>query len=106
MAAMQVRFSFDDDRMKKHGYQRQNVYYTIKKNFQLRGLNCVSEDEDLVFEDTGKEDDYGNMWAVILGLVKSDWFEKCASSCVFVEDDEMEDVLAQLPKLKHMMATA
>ena len=42
----------------------------------------------------------------ILGLIKSEWFIRCASSCVFIEDDEAEDILAQLPELKRIMATA
>lgn len=104
-STMQVRFTFDDELMKKNGYERENVYYTIKKHFQERGLKCISEDENLIFADNGDEDDYGNMWAVIMGLVKSDWFDKCASSCIFVEDEEMEDVLIQIPKLRKIMAT-
>lgn len=39
---MQVRFTFDDDLMNKNGYERQNVYYTIKKHFLQRGLKCIS----------------------------------------------------------------
>ena len=105
-STMQVQFTYDDGLMEKNGYDRQSVYYTIKKHFLQRGLKCISENENLVFEDTGNENDYGNMWAIIMGLVKSDWFDKCASSCIFVEDGEIEDVLVQIPKLRKIMATA
>jgi hypothetical protein len=106
MAKMQVRFSFDDNRIARKGVERRDIYYTLKKNFQQRGLKCVSEDENLVFEDTGEEDDYGNMWAIILALVDCDWFTDCASSCVFVENGKKEDVLSQVPEIKRIMATA
>lgn len=103
-ATMQVRFTFDDALMKQNGYERANVYYTLKKHFSQRGLPCISEDEVLAFADTGNENDYGNLWAIIMGLVKSDWFDKCASSCVFEEDGEIEDVLSQLPKLRQILS--
>jgi hypothetical protein len=106
MGNMQVKFTFNDDLLIKNGYNRQDIYYTLKKNFKSRGLKCVSENENLIFEDTGKENDYGNMWAIIIGLIKSDWFDKCASSCVFVEDDIEEDILVQIPKLRKIMAAA
>ena len=105
-STMQVRFTFDDELMKKNGYERQNIYYTIKKHFLKRGLKCISENENLVFTDAGNENDYGNMWSIILGLVLSDWFVDCATSCIFEEDGETEDVLVQIPELREIYATA
>jgi hypothetical protein len=92
--------------MEINGIKRQDVYFTLKKNFSERGMKCVSENDVLVFEDMGRENDYGNMWSIIIGLIKSDWFVKCASSCVFTEDDVEEDILSQVPRLRHIMATA
>ena len=106
MAKMQVRFSFDDELIEKKGVKRRDIYYTIKKNFTQKGLKCVSDGEQLVFEDMGHKDDYGNMWAIILALVDCDWFTDCASSCVFVENGKREDVLSQVPEIKRIMATA
>ena len=81
MERLQVRFSFDDNLMKKNGIERQDVYFTLKKNFSERGLKCVSENDVLVFEDMGRENDYGNMWSIIIGLIKSDWFVFAWFSC-------------------------
>lgn len=106
MAKMQVRFSFDDKLMESKGVRREDVYYTLKKNFLQKGLQCVSDDDLLVFEDRGHENDYGNMWAIILALVDCDWFTDCASSCVFVENGKWEDVLSQVSEIKRIMATA
>ena len=103
---LQVRFTFDDNLMKKNGIERQDVYYTLKKNFSERGLKCVSENDVLAFEDTGQEDDYGNMWAILIGLIRSDWFIQCAASCDFIEDGDIEDVLIQIPELKKMLTSA
>lgn len=106
MPTMQVKFSFDESQMEMNGIKRQDICYTLKKRFLQKGLKCVSGEDILIFEDTGKEDDYANMWSIIIGLIKSDWFINCASSCVFIEDDDEEDVLSQAPKLRRMMATA
>lgn len=103
MAKMQVIFSFDDKLIEKKGVKREDIYYTIKKNFIQRGLQCISDGEQLVFENTGHKDDYGNMWALILALIDCDWFTDCAASCVFIEDGIKEDVLSQVPEVKRIM---
>lgn len=104
--SMQVKFTFSADLMEKNNIDRNDVYYTLKNHFSQRGLVCISENDVLAFGDTGKEDDFGNMWAIIVGLIRCDWFDKCASSCVFIEDDYEEDVLIQIPELRKIMASA
>lgn len=106
MSIKQVRFSFDDNLIEKKGVKREDIYYTLKKNFLAKGLKCISDNEVLIFESAGNENDYGNMWAIILALVDCDWFVDCASSCVFVEDGKEEDILSQLPEMKKIMETA
>ncbi len=106
MEKLQVRFTFDDDLMKRNEIERRDVYYTLKKNFTQRGLVCISEDDVLMFQGTGHEDDYGNIWAILMALIKSDWFTKCAASCDYIEDGEVEDVLSQVPKARKMLGLA
>lgn len=106
MSDMQIKFSFDDDLMKKKGVKREDIYYTLKKNFEAKGIACVSETDILVFESKGNENDYGNMWAIALALVDCDWFTECASSCVFIENGKSEDILSQVPEMKRIMETA
>lgn len=103
---LKVRFTFDDDLMKRNGIKRQDVYYTLKKWFSERGLVCISDDDVLMFQGTGQENDYGNIWVILMRLIESDWFTKCAASCDYIEDGEVEDVLSQVPKARKMLGLA
>ena len=103
---MQVRFTFDENLIEKDGYTRADIYNTIKKHFLQRGLKCIREDETLIFANNGNENDYGNMWSIILALVLSDWFVKCATSCKFEENGETEDIFVQIPEMRRIYATA
>lgn len=100
--SLQARFTFSDELMKKNGIEREDVYYTLKKRFKERGLVCISDDDVLMFEGTGHKDDYGHIWGIIIALIDGVWFEKCASSCDYIEDGKVEDVFSQIPKLKKM----
>lgn len=106
MSKMQVKFSFDDVLMKEKGVKREDIYYTLKKNFSAKGLICISDSEVLIFESAGHENDYGNIWAIVLALVDCDWFVECVSSCVFIENGKSEDILSQIPEMKRIMETA
>lgn len=100
---LHVRFAFDDEKMNRQGFKRKDIYYTIKTKFHEEGLNCVSENEILAFEDTGNDSDWGNMWSIILDLLECKWFTKSASLCEFIENGKKEDVLSQLPEYKRIM---
>jgi hypothetical protein len=102
---MRVEMAFNDTIVTNSGYQKSDIYQTIAAAFQKHNLRCVSSDETLSFEDNGQESDYAYMWKIILGLLKSDWFVKCASSCTFYDDDDSkEDVLSQAWKVQKRMA--
>ena len=93
---MRVEMTFNDAAITAAGYRKEDIYWTIKKAFTGRGLRCTSENGLLSFEDNGGENDYAQMWNVIKSLMISDWFLTCASSCLYIDDDdEVEDVLAQ-----------
>jgi hypothetical protein len=101
---MKVEMAFNNAAITASGYQKADIYRTIKNAFLKRGLRCSSENELLSFEDTGHEDDYAHMWKVIISLLKSEWFVKCASSCTFIDDDAEEDVLSQAWKVQQRRA--
>lgn len=101
---MKVTFKFDEKSVSNNGYDIDDIYTTVKKEFLKRGLSCVSEREELVFKDNGGKHDFSYMWLVISSLMKSKWFIKCASSCMFFDDDgTYEDVLSQASKYNEML---
>ncbi|MDR2089713.1 MAG: hypothetical protein LBP73_10195 [Clostridiales Family XIII bacterium] len=93
---MKVEFSFDKDIVEQSGYTLGDIHHTIKKKFNERNLPCVSDGDILAFTDNGNKNDFSNMWTVIMGLTRSDWFMSFATSCVWHEDaNKKEDVLRQ-----------
>lgn len=102
---MEVRMTFSEAAMQAEGYKKENIYYTIKSAFAQHGIRCTSDSDVLTFEDSGHEDDYANMWNVMLSLLKSGWFIACSTSCDFIDDDgSEEDVLSQAWKIQRRMA--
>jgi len=98
---MKIVFKLDEVAIAKAEYKIEDVRHTIKNLFAERGLPCVIDDGDeLAFEDTGREDDYADMWQIIIGLLKSEWFISSVSSCVWIDEDGEEDVLSQAWKVR------
>ncbi len=101
---MKVEMTFNEAAIIANGYQKSDIYQTIKSAFAKRGLICSSDNEVLSFESSKNENDYAYMWKVIISLLKSDWFVACATSCTFFDDDESEeDVLSQAWKVQRGM---
>lgn len=67
-----------------------------KKEYEKYGLPCTSDGEILAFSDLGRKDDYSHLWAVIMRLVKCEWFLEVATACYWCEKGErIEDILTQ-----------
>lgn len=97
---MKVEMTFNDAAVVANGYAKAEIYRIIKNAFMSQNLRCVSDNDVLSFTDNGREHDFAHIWNVIMGLIKSDWYLKCASSCTFIDDDNMaEEVLPQVPEL-------
>lgn len=98
---MKVEFIFDRSKVEQQGYSMPTIYQTIQKNFAAKNQRCTKEQETLAFEDNGGENDFSGMWSIIMALLRTDWFPKLASSCVWYEDDgSEEDVLSQAWKVR------
>ena len=88
---MKVEFTFD----------KEAVRQTIQKSFAAKGLHCISNGERLSFAGCGGEEDFSNMWAILMALLRTDWFPKFAASCTWHDDDgTQEDVLSQAWKIQ------
>ncbi len=103
---MRVEMTFDPAKVAEipGNYTMKDVYHSVKEMFAKKGLPCISEDEVLSFGDTGSEHDFARTWNILFSLIRSDWFIQCATSCVFVDEDEYEDVLNQADKIRKSLA--
>lgn len=92
---MRVDFEFDKELVAASEYTLADIYETIKREFAASNLPCVSDGEVLSFEGIGEENDWANMWVIIINLTDSEWFMKFATSCIWYNDNnEWEDVLS------------
>ena len=98
---MKVEFTFDKAKVQQRGYTLEAVYHTIKKNFEAKHLRCIAEHEILAFTGNDNEGDFSSMWAIIMALLRTEWFSDIAASCVWYDDDGTEeDVLAHAWKVQ------
>ena len=98
---MRVEFIFDKAKVQQRGYTLEAVYHALKKNFEAKHLHCIAEHEILAFTGHGNEGDFSSMWAIIMALLRTEWFHRFAASCVWYDDDGTEeDVLAQAWKVQ------
>ncbi|MDE6014230.1 MAG: hypothetical protein K2H41_00825 [Acetatifactor sp.] len=96
---MRVDFIFDKELVEASDYTMEDIYETIKREFEAKNLPCVSDGEVLSFADRGHKDDFSHIWVNIVRISRTEWFLDLATSCKFYEDDgKWEDVLAQARK--------
>lgn len=98
---MRVDMTFNRQKVDQLGYTLVDVRQTVQKSFELHGLHCVQDGSVLSCADHGGEDDFANLWAVIMALLRTEWFPALASSCVWQDDNGIqEDLLAQAEKFQ------
>lgn len=100
---MNVRISFDNAAVEQRGHTLEVVHQTIKSLFAVHDFPCVPDGEALAFKDKGHGDDFAIMWDIILSLLRADWFMDCAASCIWQDEAEEEDILAQAGKVRNTM---
>ena len=100
---MNVKFSFDNAAVERKGYTLEDMRQTIKSLFTAYSLPYVSDGDALAFKDKDHGDDFATMWDIILSLLRSEWFMDCAASCVWEDENGVEDVLSQVRKTRGSM---
>lgn len=103
---MRVAMTFDRQKVEQQGYTLADVRQTIQKNFEVYSLHCIQDGATLSCANHGGEDDFANLWAVIMALLRTAWFPALVSSCVWQDDNGIqEDLLAQAEKLQRRRVT-
>ncbi len=97
---MTVKISFNKAAVERRGCRLEDARQTVKNLFAVHDLPCVSEGSVLAFKDKGHGDDFAVMWDIILTLLRADWFLECAASCIWQDEDDEEDVLSQVRKMR------
>ena len=69
---LKVEFTFDKEQIQQYGYTVEAVRQTIQKSFAAKGLHCISNGERLSFAGCGGEEDFSNMWAILMALLRTD----------------------------------
>ncbi|MEG0614122.1 MAG: hypothetical protein RR540_00080 [Oscillospiraceae bacterium] len=96
---MKVEIGLNDtEYAKSTEFKMEDVRFSIIKGFKSRNIPCIAGEEqgELIFTNNPGKDDYGNMWAIIMALVKKDWFIENATKLMWIEDDDCEDILVQV----------
>lgn len=97
---MNVKITFDKAAVERLGHTLEDVRQTVKSLFAVHDLPCTDDSDTLVFQDKGHGDDFASMWDAILSLLRADWFLKCARTCVWLDENGEEDLLAQAGKVR------
>ena len=99
IATTSAQISNVEEQIQQYGYTVDAVKQTILRGFVERGLRCTSDDEPMTFTDSGHKEDFSNIWAILMALLRTDWFPKFAASCTWYDDGTQEDVLSQAEKV-------
>ena len=103
---MRVDMTFDQRKVEQQGYTLDAVRQTVQKSFAAHGLRCVQNGPVLSCTDCGNANDFANLWTVIMALLRTGWFPILASSCIWQDNNGVqEDLLAQAGKLQGRKVT-
>ena len=84
---MRIEMTFDRQKVERQGWTMEAVQETVRKNFEARGLRCVTEGDALSVVGKGGEQDFSDLWAVTTAILRTDWFPALAAACVWHDDN-------------------
>ena len=98
---MKVDITLDQRKVEQQGYTVDAVRQTVKQNFAAKGFPCMEAGERMSFAGHGGENDFSELWSILMALLRTEWFTALASSCIWHDDDgTQEDVLSQAWKVQ------
>lgn len=87
-------------------YPQTALSATVDKVFSNKGMKVSVDDENgrIIVTDSGRVDDYGNLWSVIWGLAEKSWFVDNLKEWLWFNnddgDDSVEDILSYIRSKK------
>lgn len=98
---MKVDITLDQRKVEQQGHTADAVCQTLKQDFAAKGFRCMEDGEKLTFTGRGDENDFSDLWSILMALLRTEWFPTLASSCIWHDDDgTQEDVLSQAWKVR------
>jgi transcription elongation factor len=98
---LKVQIDLDINKIiSENKYTQTALSATIDKAFSNRGMKVSIDFEKgrIIVTDSGRTDDYGNLWSVIWGLAEKSWFVDNLKQWLWFNnnegDDSVEDILS------------
>ena len=89
-----IELSFDTDRLGQDVLKR--LYAMTDEIFESEDLNCVDRALVRVYEDKGREEDYGRFWAAIFALKQTPELAENLKECTWDNGSAKENLLTGL----------
>ena len=86
-----IELSFDIDRLGQDVLKR--LYAMTDEIFESEDLNCVDRALVRVYEDKGREEDYGRFWAAIFALKQTPELAENLKECTWYNGSAKENLL-------------
>ena len=86
-----VKLSFDTDRLEQDILEQ--LYAKVDEIFEFEDLNCVDRALVRVYEDKGREEDYGRVWAAIFALKQTPELAENLKECTWYNGSAKENLL-------------
>ena len=86
-----IELSFDIDRLGQDVLKR--LYAMTDEIFESEDLNCVDRALVRVYEDKGRDEDYGRFWAAIFALKQTPELAENIKECIWYNGSAKENLL-------------
>ena len=86
-----VKLSFDTDRLEQDILEQ--LYNKVDEIFEAEDLNCVDRALVRVYEDKGRDEDYGRFWAASFVLKQTPELAENLKECIWYNGSAKENLL-------------